>query len=127
MTDGGIDVVHPVIGVWTATLKGSRRFGPDYATDSFHPDGAMTITVSCYTAHGVWGATDAGTVRFRAVAPLGPAEGQAGWHTLVLDVRVAPEGNELSLDGTHARPTPSGAPTVTTVTGSGERLVLDPA
>ena len=118
---------HPVIGAWTTTLEASRRFGPDYATAAFHPDGTMNITISGYTAHGAWHAADAGTVQFRAVAPLGPAEGQTGWHTLAFDVAVAPDGNTLSLDGTYARPTPSGAPSVTTVTGSGERLVVEPA
>ncbi len=118
---------HPVIGAWTAMLKATSRFGPDYATASFHPDGTMTITISGYTAHGVWQASGSGKVRFRAVAPLGPAEGQTGWHTLEFDVTVAPEGKTLSLDGSYARPTPSGAASVTTVTGSGERLVVEPA
>ncbi len=118
---------HPVIGAWTATLKSSGRFGPDYATTSFHPDGTMTITIAGYTAHGVWQAADAGSVRLRAVAPLGPSEGQAGWHTLTFDVRIGPEGNTLAFDGSHTRPTPSGQPTVKTITGSGERLVLEAA
>ncbi len=118
---------YPVIGAWTAMLKANSRFGPDYATASFHPDGTMTITISGYAAHGAWQAADSGNVRFRAVAPLGPAEGQTGWHTLAFDVTVASDGNALSLDGTYARPTPSGAPSVTTVTGSGERLVVEPA
>lgn len=117
---------HPLIGVWKAMLKATSRFGPDYATASFHPDGTMTITIHGYTAHGAWQAADSGKVRFTAVAPLGPAEGQIGWHTLAFDVRVAPDRNALSLDGTYARPTPSGAPSVTTITGSGERLVVRP-
>ena len=118
---------HPVIGAWTATLEATQRFGPDYATASFHQDGTMTMTISGYTAHGAWQAADSGNVRFRALAPLGPAEGQTGWHTLAFDAQVSPDGNTLSLDGTYARPTPSGAPSVTTITGSGERLVVDPA
>jgi hypothetical protein len=121
---GGIDVEHPVIGAWTAQLKATNRFGPDYATASFHPDGTMTITIAGYTAHGAWQATDAGTTRFRAVAPLGSAEGQTGWHTLVFDVRVAPDGGSLTLEGTYERPTPSGTASSTAIIGSGERLVV---
>ena len=116
-----------MIGAWTATLEATRRFGPDYATASFHPDGTMTITISGSTAQGAWQAADSRTARFRALAPLGPAEGQAGWHTLTFDVKVASDGNALTLDGTYSRPTPSGAPSLTTVTGSGERLVVEPA
>lgn len=118
---------HPVIGAWTAMLRATSRFGPDYATASFHPDGTMTIAITGYTAHGAWQAAGPGSVRFRAVAPLGPAEGQTGWHTLNFEVHVAPGGHTLSLDGTYARPTPSGAPSVTKVTGSGERLFVEPA
>ena len=117
---------HPVIGAWTITLEGTRRIGPDYATASFHPDGTLTITISGYTAHGAWQAADSETVRFRALAPLGSGEGQTGWHTLTFDVHVGSDGNAFSLDGTYSRPTPSGAPSVTTTTGSGERLVLEP-
>lgn len=117
---------HPLIGAWSATLKSSNRFGADHATASFHPDGTMTITISSYTAHGVWQAADPASARFRALGPLGPAEGQAGWHTLAFEVRVEPDGNSLSLDGTHARPTPSGAPSITPIKGSGERLVIEP-
>ena len=117
---------HPVIGAWTAMLDAGRGFGSDYATTSFHPDGTMTLTISGYTAHGVWQVVDAGNVRFRAVAPLGPAEVQTGWHTLAFDVKVTPDSNALSLDCTYTRPTPSGAPAVTTITGSAERLAIDP-
>ena len=117
---------HPVIGAWTAMLDDGRGFGSDYATTSFHPDGTMTLTISGYTAHGVWRAADPASVRFRAVAPLGPAEGQTGWHTLTFQVSVAPAGNALSLEGTYTRPTPSGTPSVTTITGSAERLAIDP-
>ena len=117
---------HPVIGAWTALLKATSRFGPDYATASFHPDGTMTITISGYTAHGVWRAANLGSARFRAVAPLGPAEGQAGWHTLDFDLKVASDGGNLTFDGTYTRPTPSGAPSVSSITGSAERLVLGP-
>ena len=121
-----MDVEHPVIGSWTATLRGTGRFGSDHATASFHADGTLTITISGYTAHGAWRATDAGSARFRALAPLGAAEGQAGWHTLTFDVEVAPDGGALTLDGTYARPTPSGTPAITALTGSGERLVVEP-
>ena len=106
-------------------IESTRRAGPDVATASFHPEGILTITISGYTAHGAWRAADTGTVRFRAVAPLGPGEGQTGWHALTFDAHVGAGGNALSLEGTWARPTPSGTPLVTTIKGSGERLVVD--
>lgn len=117
---------HPVVGAWTVTFKSSGRFGPDLATAAFHPEGTMTITISGYTAHGVWRAADPATARFRAVAPLAASEGQTGWHTLTFTLGVSPDGTGLSFDGAHERPTPSGQPSVTTITGTGQRMMLDP-
>ncbi|MGI9529172.1 MAG: hypothetical protein ACR2NG_05625 [Acidimicrobiia bacterium] len=118
---------HPLIGAWTFTLDGGRRPGPEYATATFHPDGSMSITISGYTAHGAWRGTDSGTARFRALAPLAPGEGQTGWHTLTFDAQIDEDGrDQLSLDGEYARPTPSGNPILTTLTGAGERMVIDP-
>lgn len=125
--DEGISMEHPVIGAWTVEFEGPRGVRSDYATASFHPEGTLTITISGYTAHGAWRSTDSGAVHFRALAPMGPGEGQTGWHTLTFEAHVGTDGNALSLDGTYARPTPSGAPTVTTVTGSGQRLVIEQA
>lgn len=116
---------HHMIGTWTLEIKSTRRFGPDYATASFHADGMLTITVSGYTAHGIWVAVDPRVARVKALAPLGPAEGQAGWHTLEMSVSATGD-DTISVDGTYSRPTPGGAPSVTTITGSGERLMIDP-
>jgi hypothetical protein len=116
---------HPLIGAWTVTFEGANRRLPDYATAAFHRDGSLTVTVSGYTAHGAWREADSGAVRFRALAPLAPGEGQTGWHTLTFNVQVSDDGSKLSLDGTYERPTPSGNPVIMTSTGSGERLLVD--
>lgn len=116
---------HHVIGSWTLEIRSTRRFGPDLATASFHADGMLTITVSGYTAHGVWVAVDPRVARVKAIAPLGPAEGQVGWHTLEMGTS-ATDADTMSIEGTHSRPTPSGAPSVTPISGSGERLAIDP-
>jgi hypothetical protein len=117
-------VEHSIIGVWTITLKSSRRPHPDHATAAFHADGTMTMTISGYTAHGAWRGTDPVAAKFRALAPLGAAEGQTGWHTLDFDARFAPDGETFTLVGSYARPTPSGTPWEASFDGSAERLTI---
>ncbi|MGI9643180.1 MAG: hypothetical protein ACR2N9_10390 [Acidimicrobiia bacterium] len=115
---------HPLVGAWTLALEGGRRPGPEYATASFHPDGAMSITITGYTAHGAWQGPDTQEARFRALAPLAPGEAQSGWHTIMFDVRVTED--TLTLEGEYARPTPSGTPVVTELQGTGDRMTVDP-
>ena len=84
----------------------------------------MSITISGYTAHGAWRADEAVGVRFRALAPVAVGEAQSGRHTLTFDAHVDDE--VVRLEGDYARPTPSGTPIRTALSGSGERLVVDP-
>ena len=116
---------HPLNGAWTLTMSGSNRPGPGYATVSFHPEGSMSITITGYTAHGAWLQRGPKEARFRALAPLAPGEAQTGWHTLTFDVRVQENENHVSLEGDYARPTPSGTPRVTALSGVGERIAVE--
>lgn len=114
---------HPLIGVWSFEIRLEGRPQREFATSVFHPDGSMSLSMSGYAAHGVWGATSASTARIKAMAPLGPAEGQPGWQILEADAEVSEDGWSVSLRGVHSRPTPSGIPNKTPITGSGERIV----
>jgi hypothetical protein len=118
-------VEHPVIGVWTVEVAFQGNPRREFATSAYHPDGSMTLTTSGYAAQGAWSAVSARSARVRAMAPLGPAEGQAGWHVLEAEVEVSQDGGSLSLQGLHSRPTPSGIPARTAITGSGQRLLVD--
>jgi len=117
-------VEHPLIGVWTIEIGLEGRPRREFATSAYHQDGSMTLTTSGYAAHGVWVATGDRAARIRAVAPLGPAEGQAGWQTLEAELEVSQDGATVSLRGVYSRPTPSGVATRITISGSGERLLL---
>ena len=83
----------------------------------------MSLSTSGYAAHGVWGATSAQAAHIRAMAPLGPAEGRPGWQGLEADFEASQDGMSVSLRGAHSRPTPSGAPNQTQISGSGARIL----
>jgi len=117
---------HSLIGVWSIEISIEGRPRRDLVTSAFHADGSMTVTASGYAAQGVWSATTAVGARVNALAPLGPAEGQPGWQTVDFDVEVAADARTLSLRGAYSRPTPSGVPTRTGITGSGQRITLSP-
>ena len=115
---------HPLIGVWSIEITFEGRPRREFATSAYHQDGSMTVTTSGYAAHGAWLATNPRGARVRALAPLGPAEGQPGWQTVEMDVEVSPDGRMISMRGVHSRPTPSGVSTRTAINGSGERLLV---
>jgi hypothetical protein len=116
-------VDHPIVGVWSIEIVVEGRPRRELATSAFHPDGSMTVTSSDYAAQGPWTAVSPRVARFRAMAPLGPAEGQPGWQTLEANVVTSDDGRSLSLQGAHSRPTPSGELRRTGIRGSGERLL----
>ena len=116
---------HPLIGVWSIEITLEGRPRREFATSTYHPDGSMTLTTSGYAANGVWSATSERAVRIRAMAPLGPAEGQPGWQTLEAEVEVSPDGRMIALRGVYARPPPSGVPMKIPINGSGERLLVN--
>jgi hypothetical protein len=117
-------VEHPLIGVWMIEIALEGRPRREFATSAYHEDGSMTLTTSGYAAHGVWVATGDRAARIRAMAPLGPAEGQVGWQTLEAELEVSQDGATVSLRGVYLRPTPSGVETRITISGSGERIHL---
>jgi hypothetical protein len=114
---------HPLIGVWSVEIRLEGRPRREFATSVYHPDGSMSLSTSGYAAHGVWNATSPSAARIRAMAPLGPSEGQPGWQILEADVEVSQDGRSVSLRGVHSRPTPSGISNKTPIDGSGERLL----
>lgn len=114
---------HPLIGVWSVEIRLEGRPRREFATSVYHPDGSMSVNTSGYAAQGVWNATSASAARIRAMAPLGPSEGQNGWQILEAEVEVSQDGRAISLRGVHSRPTPSGIPNRTPISGSGERLL----
>ena len=74
----GVGVGSVVEGVIDYATTPDDIYDPepgDCALGYVFREGTMTITIAGYTAHGAWQAADSDKVRFRAVAPLGPAEG----------------------------------------------------
>ena len=114
---------HPLIGAWSLEIRLEGRPRRDLATCAYHPDGSMSLSTSGYAAHGVWNPTNGHAARIRAMAPLGPSEGQVGWQILEADVETSPDGRSISLRGAFAHPTPSGVPLRIPIDGMGERIL----
>ena len=116
-------MTHPLVGVWTMEVAYVGRPSKQLAVNTFHEDGSMSISTAAFTAQGVWVATSDRSARIRALAPVGPAEGQAAWHTFEATLELAADGNSFALQGRLSRPTPSGRPTETAATATGQRLL----
>lgn len=115
---------HPLVGVWKMEVSYVGRPARELSVNTYHEDGSMSITTAGYTAHGVWAATDERSGRIQALAPVGPAEGQAAWHSFEASVESSADGRTFSLKGRLSRPTPSGVSNEIVATATGQRVTL---
>ena len=115
---------HPLVGVWKMEVGYVGRPARELAVNTYHEDGSMSVTTAGYTAHGAWSATGERSARIHALAPVGPAEGQAAWHTFDATVELSADGQTFALQGLLSRPTPSGVANQIAASATGQRVRL---
>jgi len=116
------DPVHPLVGVWSVVLTYEGRPLKEYATSSYHADGTMAMSAGGYSANGAWQPTGPLTAKLYAMAPLGPAEGQSGWHVFEGSIDVSSDGSTFVLRGVRKRPSPSGTALESAATANATRM-----
>lgn len=114
--------VHALVGAWSVVFTYDDRPLKDYATTIFHAGGSMAIVAGSFGAHGSWQPSGPNTAQLVAMAPLGPAEGQGGWHLFEGVIEASGDGSTFVLRGVRKRPSPSGTMFESKATANGARI-----